>query len=74
MAVHRAVPAGHGLQRAGFNGSQVLTTVGESTWLIGKHAFAYEDADDVSRRVVDTITTAESPRPAVPVRTWSSRR
>ncbi len=51
----------------GTNGSQFFITVGETTWLNGKHTIFGEVADEASRKVVDTISNVKTGRLDRPV-------
>ena len=54
----------------GTNGSQFFITVGDTSWLQGKHTIFGEVADQESRDVVDTIATTPTgggDRPVEPV-------
>ncbi|HEU5427078.1 MAG TPA: peptidylprolyl isomerase [Actinocrinis sp.] len=60
--------ANAGLQAGrGTNGSQFFITVGETTWLNGKHTIFGEVADEASRKVVDTISNVKTGRLDRPV-------
>jgi len=49
------------------NGSQFFITVGQTTWLQGKHTIFGEVADAASRQVVDAIASSATGRGDVPV-------
>ncbi|HEU5354616.1 MAG TPA: peptidylprolyl isomerase [Actinocrinis sp.] len=51
----------------GTNGSQFFITVGETSWLNGKHTIFGEVADEASRKVVDAISNVKTGRLDRPV-------
>ncbi|HZU56059.1 MAG TPA: peptidylprolyl isomerase [Actinocrinis sp.] len=60
--------ANAGLQGGrGTNGSQFFITVGETTWLNGKHTIFGEVADEAGRKVVDAISNVKTGRLDRPV-------
>jgi peptidyl-prolyl cis-trans isomerase A (cyclophilin A) len=60
--------ANAGLQGGrGTNGSQFFITVGETTWLNGKHTIFGEVADEAGRKVVDQISNVKTGRLDRPV-------
>jgi peptidyl-prolyl cis-trans isomerase A (cyclophilin A) len=60
--------ANAGLQAGrGTNGSQFFITVGETSWLNGKHTIFGEVADEAGRKVVDAISNVKTGRLDRPV-------